>query len=77
MKTTMWVIAALAALVAAPSFAATPEDTDGNGSYSMDEVAAAYPDLTEEDYAEIDLDASGDVSAEELTTAMESGLLAE
>lgn len=76
MKTRALYLAAILAVAAVQTQAATMvEDTDGNGAYSMDEMTAAYPELTEDDFVEIDTDASGDISTEELTLATESGLL--
>ncbi|KZY46935.1 hypothetical protein A3731_08720 [Roseovarius sp. HI0049] len=71
-------LAAIVAVSAVQAHAETAvEDADGNGSYSMDEMTAAFPELTEDQFVEIDTDASGDVSEEELAAAMESGVLAE
>ncbi|KRS15850.1 hypothetical protein [Roseovarius indicus] len=76
MKTRVLCLAAILAVAAVQTHAETMvEDTDGNGAYSMDEMTAAYPELTEDDFVEIDTDASGDISTEELTLATESGLL--
>jgi hypothetical protein len=77
MKMHVLFLTAVMAVSAVQASAATVEDADGNGSYSMEEMAAAYPDLTEEAFADIDADQSGDVSGEELAAAMEGGLLAE
>lgn len=76
MKTPVLVLAAVMAVSAVQASAATVEDTDGNGSYSMDEMLAAYPELTAGDFAEMDSDESGDISEDELTAAMETGVLA-
>jgi hypothetical protein len=51
------------------------EDTDGNGSYSMEELMVAYPDLTEDVFAEVDADGDGAVSMEELTAAQDAQIL--
>lgn len=73
-KLTRFGIVAIA-LLATPALAETMvEDTDGNGTFSMEEVAVAYP-LTEELFSQIDTDASGDVSQDELTAAVEAGVL--
>jgi hypothetical protein len=77
MKTHVLFLAAVMAVSAVQASAATVEDADGNGSYSMEEMTAAYPDLTDEAFADIDADQSGEVSAEELAAAMEGGLLPE
>lgn len=71
----LFLAAILAASAVQTSAATMAEDTDGNGSFSMEEMTVAYPDLTEETFADIDTDESGDISEEELTVAMESGLL--
>ncbi|MEP0563809.1 MAG: EF-hand domain-containing protein, partial [Paracoccaceae bacterium] len=52
------------------------EDTDGDGMYSMAELVAVYPALTEERYLEVDANADGLVDADELAAAQEAGLLA-
>jgi hypothetical protein len=51
------------------------EDTDGNGSYSMEELMVTYPDLTEDVFAEVDADGDGAVSADELTAAQDAQIL--
>ena len=52
-----------------------PEDTDGDGLYSMDEMKAAFPDVTEEVLVQIDLNEDGSIDAEELAVAQTAGLL--
>lgn len=70
-------LAAFVIAAAGPSLAQTMvEDSDGDGSYSMVELQAAYPEMTVEDFAQVDADQSGDVDADELTAAQENGLLA-
>jgi Ca2+-binding EF-hand superfamily protein len=73
----------LTATIALLGFAATPllaetmvQDTDDNGSFSMEELVVAYPDLTEALFAEIDADGSGEVTEEELTAAIDAGVIA-
>jgi len=78
MTTKAITFAALIGLAAGPVLAQTMvEDTDGSGGYSMEELAVAYPDLSAEGFAEIDIDGSGEVSADELTAAIEAGVIAE
>ncbi len=50
-------------------------DADGNGTYSMEELAAAYPDLTEEIFVTVDANADGEVDADELAVAQAAGTL--
>lgn len=76
MKNVVLTLGTLAALTAGAALAqVTVEDTDGNGSYSMEELMAAYPDLTEDLFGEIDADGDGEVSVDELTAAQEAGQL--
>lgn len=56
--------------------AAVAQDVDGDGNYSMEELAAAYPDLTAEVYAIVDANGDGTVDADELAAAQEAGTLA-
>lgn len=53
----------------------TVTDTDGNGTYSVEELTAAYPKMTAALFAQIDVDHSGQVDADELQAARENGLL--
>ncbi len=73
-------LAAALSLGAVPVFAqdaATPEiaDTDGNGTWSVDELRVAYPDLTDEGFVSIDANADGAVDQAELAAALADGLL--
>jgi hypothetical protein len=70
------------ALAALSSFAAlsavaqtTVTDTDGNGTYSMEELQVAYPDFTEETFKTVDVNADGAIDADELKAAVDAGLL--
>ena len=66
-----------AALVAAPAVwaAAHIADTDGDGMFSAEELKAAFPDLTDETFAQIDTNGDGLVDADELTAAEDAGLI--
>ena len=77
-KTTL-MLAVLCGMGTASAVAAQTmvEDTDGDGMYSMEEMVAVFPALTEERYFEIDTNADGSVDADELAAAQEAGLLAE
>jgi EF hand len=69
----------LAALTSVAALAANAQtmvtDTDGNGSYSMEELKAAYPDLTDEVFTSIDSNADGAIDATELKAAQDAGTL--
>ncbi|MDQ2093304.1 EF-hand domain-containing protein [Rhodalgimonas zhirmunskyi] len=76
MKTRLSALALAALLATHGAYAATPEDTDGNGSYSQEEMMAAYPDLTAEAFDEIDADGNGEIDDVEFNDASEAGMLA-
>jgi EF hand len=67
----------LGAIPAMAQDAAAPEiaDTDGNGTWSMDELVVAYPDLTAETFTAVDANADGAVDQAELAAALADGLL--
>ena len=70
-------LAAAAACFALQAQAETMvEDTDGNGTYSYEEMATAYESMSDDLFAEIDADEDGEISADELTAAIEAGLIA-
>ena len=48
-------------------------DLDGNGVYSMEELVAAYPDLTEAQLSAADSNSDGSVDAAELAAAIAAG----
>ncbi len=74
MKTFVLALSAISALAVAQANAQTMvTDTDGNGVYSMEELVAAYPDLTEETFKAADANADGAVDADELKAAIEAG----
>ncbi|MFW8635497.1 EF-hand domain-containing protein [Cribrihabitans pelagius] len=80
MKTLALTAAAVAALAAAPlaaQDATLQADTDGNGTYSLEELQAVFPELTAETFATIDADADGEADQAEVNAAAEAGLLAE
>lgn len=64
--------ATLTAMGLATQAMAEVDDADGNGTFSLAEMQAAYPALTEELFVALDLDESGELSAEELNAAMEA-----
>lgn len=68
MKKTLATLAVVA--FAAPAFAQdfATVDVDGSGTVSWEEVQAALPDVTEEQFQAADADGSGDLSADEFAT---------
>ena len=72
------IIAAATILVtAAAAFAMTEIDSDGDNMLSMDELKAAYPDMTEDQFGDADTDADGMINEEELANARTAGLIPE
>ncbi len=76
MKKFLLTAAALSTFAVAPAFANDVVDTDGNGTFSLAEVQAVYASVTEEAFKAADTDASGELSADELKAAIESGAFA-
>jgi len=78
MKKTALLLSVLAAFAAAQVQAETMvQDTDANGSFSFEEMVAAYPELTQESFNEMDINADGQLDSDEMETAAEAGLLPE
>jgi L-2-hydroxyglutarate oxidase LhgO len=77
MNRTMMAVLATIGLAALPALAQTAivTDTDANGTYSMEELAAAVPDLTPEAFAAVDVNADGAVDPAELAAAIEAGTI--
>ncbi|MEZ5912951.1 MAG: EF-hand domain-containing protein [Paracoccaceae bacterium] len=76
MKKIVLTLSVVSALAAVQAMAQTAiEDADGNGTYSMDEMKVAYPDLTEEVFGQADANADGALDADELAAAREAGLI--
>ncbi|MCG6884102.1 MAG: EF-hand domain-containing protein [Silicimonas sp.] len=68
-------IAALLGLGLGTAAMAAVEDTDGDGVYSMEELLVVYPGLTEEGFGLIDTNGDGAVDENELTAAVDAGVL--
>ena len=76
MKNLVLTLAAALALTTVQASAETMlADIDGNGTYSMEEMTAAYAELTADTFAEIDTDADGEISEDELAAAIEAGVI--
>jgi hypothetical protein len=52
-------------------------DTDGNGTYSLEELVVSSPARTADVFAAIDANADGAVDADELKAAVEAGVVTE
>ncbi len=68
-------MAAALLIGAAGAVSAAEIDTDGDGVYSLAEMQAAFPDLTEETFTAIDANGDGMVDPDELKAAQEAGVL--
>lgn len=68
-----------AAAIGATGFAgaalAHEMDADGDGNYTLEEIRSDFPDLTEADYALLDINGDGVVDADEIAAAREDGPL--
>jgi hypothetical protein len=69
-------LGAIAALgLATLAQAATDLDTNGDGVLTMDEVQIAYPDMTEDNFIAMDVNADGTLDDEEVAAAQEAGVM--
>lgn len=76
MNRMMIALGLIAGLTAVPALAQdAPADTDGNGTWSMEEMTATYPNLTEETFAAMDTSADGQIDAAEYEAATGAKLL--
>ncbi|WP_113912639.1 EF-hand domain-containing protein [Roseovarius dicentrarchi] len=50
-------------------------DTNGDGLLTVEEVQAAYPEMTAEQFSEADANADGALDDAELTAAQDAGLI--
>lgn len=64
--------------LALPSFAQDAAiDIDGDGMYSLPELQAVMPTMTEDDFAMLDASGDGLLDADEIAAGVEAGLLPE
>ena len=75
MKLKLLILAILLGLGGTAATAAELVDADGDGVFSMDEVKAVYPDVTEELFVQLDVNGDGALDAEEVAAAETAGLL--
>lgn len=72
----LYVMIAAAAMAASPLFAQSADiDLNGDGMYSYPELMAVMPELTEEDFAELDTSGDGLLDAEEIAAGVSAGIL--
>ncbi|GAB4390542.1 MAG: hypothetical protein Kow0045_28200 [Albidovulum sp.] len=66
----------MAAMAGSAQAQTVVSDTDGSGGYSIEEMKAAYPEMTASLFSMIDVNGDGEVDADELAAARESGTIA-
>ena len=67
--------AAVAVAMIASANTAAELDANQDGYLTLDELQAAYPDMTGDQFTLLDLDANGALDAEEVAAATEAGML--
>lgn len=67
---------ALAGAAFAQTIVPDVPDTDGDGTWSLVELQAVWPELTEETLTAIDTGADGSVDTAELQAALDGGVIA-
>ena len=62
--------------LAVPAFAQDPSiDINGDGMYSYSEVQAVMPEMTEEEFTNLDVSGDALLDVDEITAATQAGLL--
>lgn len=61
--------------VAALALTPAEIDTNGDGLLTIDEVQAAYPEMTADSFTAMDLNADGALDGEEVAAAQEAGIM--
>ena len=74
MKTTLITLLG-AATLAAPLWAATDIDANADGVLTIDEVQAAFPDITAETFSAMDVNADGALDSDEVVAAQAAGMM--
>lgn len=77
-KTIIGTSLAMFLILTAPAFAQEIDpaiDTDGDGAYSLAELQAAFPNVTEEVFVAMDANESGTVDVDEFAVAKGTGLI--
>jgi hypothetical protein len=64
-----------AVTLAAPLWAATEVDKNADGVLTIDEVQAAYPDITPETFSVLDVNADGALDSDEVQAAQAAGTM--
>lgn len=67
--------ALIAGVIALPAMAATSLDTNGDGYLTLDEVQAAYPEITPEAFSTMDVNADGALDGDEVVAAQDAGFM--
>ncbi|GGH17763.1 EF hand [Cribrihabitans marinus] len=68
-------VAALIIGIPALAMAQGSADANGDGMLTIDEVQAAFPEVTADAFAAMDVNADGALDEEEITAAQEAGLM--
>ena len=76
MKTLAITASALAMMMSSAAFADS-HDADGAGPWTMEEFMMEFPEVTPEQFEQIDQDGTGTITQDELDAAIEAGLVAD
>ena len=74
--TSLAAVAALMTPALAMSTSAAEVDANGDGLLTIEEVQAAYPDVTAEGFSTMDANADGALDGEEVAAAQDAGMMA-
>lgn len=74
-STVLTLLAAIGLALPGVALAVTEADTNGDGVLTIDEVQAAYPEITTELFTAMDLNADGALDDNEVSAAQEAGVM--
>lgn len=75
-KTSLMIPAALAAMLASPAIAQSAAiDVNGDGMYSLPELQAVMPEMTEDTFTALDTSGDGLLDPDEIAVGVEAGVL--
>ena len=73
MRLTLLAFCTAAAFGALPAYAQMISDSDGDGVYSLQELQAAFPTLTDRDFVAADTNGDRSIDMKELAAAVGNG----
>ncbi len=74
-NTVLTLVATLGLALPTSLYAASLIDANGDGRLTIEEVKAAYPEITTETFTAMDVNADGALDTDEIAAAQEAGMM--